>query len=86
MKYINLLFILSALTFFAFMEKDENPFLTDFKTPNGVPPFDKIKPEHYMPAFLEGIKENQKETEQIYNNPAAPTFENTIEALEKGGK
>lgn len=55
-----------------------NPFFSEFDTPFHVPPFDKIKAEHYMPAFLEGMKLEKAEIEAIVNNPEAPTFENTI--------
>jgi peptidyl-dipeptidase Dcp len=63
----------------------ENPILSDWKTPYGIPPFDEIKPEHYMPAFLEGFKEHMEEVEAIINNREEPTFENTIKALEYSG-
>ncbi|MCP2618996.1 M3 family metallopeptidase [Candidatus Aminicenantes bacterium AC-335-A11] len=63
----------------------ENPFFSEFDTPFQVPPFDKIKEEHYLPAFIEGMKQHNKEIEAIANNPEPPTFENTIEALEKSG-
>jgi len=64
---------------------DENPFFSDFDTPYGVPPFDKINIEHYVPAFKEGIKEQGNEIAAIASNPEDPTFENTMEALEKSG-
>lgn len=64
----------------------DNPLLTKFNTPFEVPPFDKIKDAHYLPAFHEGIKQQQAEIEAIINNPEAPTFANTIEALEKSGQ
>ena len=63
-----------------------NPFFTEFKTPFGVPPFDIIKEDHYKPAFKKGIEQQQKEIEAIVSNTEEPTFENTIEALEKSGK
>jgi peptidyl-dipeptidase Dcp len=63
----------------------QNPFFTEFDTPYGVPPFDKIKTEHYMPAFIEGMKQDSLEIEAIANNPEPPTFANTIEALEYSG-
>ena len=66
----------------------QNPFLDyqNWKTPHGTYPFDAIKVEHYMPAFDEGIKQGLAEIDAIANNPAAPTFANTIEAYEKAGK
>lgn len=63
----------------------ENPFFSEFNTPHGVPPFDKIKTEHYLPAFEEGIKQHNTEIEAIINNPEAPTFENTLVALDNAG-
>ncbi len=65
--------------------KNENPFFTEFDTPFGVPPFDLIKIEHYMPAIEEGIKQEKAEIEAILNNPDAPTFENTIIAYTRTG-
>ena len=64
----------------------ENPFFKEYETPFKVPPFDKIKEEHYLPAFKEGIRENQLEIKTIINNTEKPAFENTIEALEIGGR
>lgn len=63
-----------------------NPFLTDFNTPFDTYPFDKIKIEHYLPAFEEGIKQGLKEIDSIVNNAEKPTFANTIEPLEKVGE
>jgi peptidyl-dipeptidase Dcp len=60
----------------------DNPFLTEFQTPSGVPPFDQIKLEHYEPAFAAGIEEQNKAIEAITGNPEAPTFENTIAAFD----
>ena len=64
----------------------ENPLLVDQDTPFGVPAFDKVKIEHYMPAFKEAIAANEAEIEAIVNNPEAPTFANTIEALDRSGE
>jgi peptidyl-dipeptidase Dcp len=63
----------------------DNPLLTEWKTQFGVPPFDKIENEHYKPAFMVGIKEQKDEIAAIINNAKAPTFKNTIEALEISG-
>ncbi|MEI6089858.1 MAG: M3 family metallopeptidase [bacterium] len=63
-----------------------NPFFSEFKTPFGVPPFDKIKDGDYLPAIKKGIEEKQKEVQAIVNNTEKPTFENTIVAMEKSGK
>lgn len=64
---------------------NENPFLSEYTTPFQVPPFDQIKTEHYKPAFLQGMEEQQKEVEAIVNNPEPATFENTIAALDQSG-
>lgn len=63
-----------------------NPFFSDYNTPHGTVPFDKIKIEHYLPAFEKGMEEEKKEIEAIINNPDKPTFENTIAALERSGE
>jgi peptidyl-dipeptidase Dcp len=62
-----------------------NPFFTEYDTPFKTPPFDKIENEHYLPAFTKGIKQHATEIQKITKNSADPTFENTIEALEKSG-
>ncbi len=63
----------------------ENPFFSDYDTPFNVPSFEKIKAEHYMPAFKEGMKREQEEIAAIVNNPDAPTFANTLVALDNCG-
>ena len=63
----------------------DNPFFSEWTTPYGVPPFEQIKPEHYKPAFLQAIEEQKAEIEQIVNSEEAPTFENTIVALDQSG-
>ena len=67
------------------MKMRKNPLLTAWETPYGVPPFDKIKTEDYKPAFEKAIEEHNKEIEAIVNKPEAPTFANTIEALDRSG-
>lgn len=64
----------------------QNPLLGEFNTLHGTAPFDEIKTEHYEPAILEGIRQNQAEIEAICNNPEKPTFENTIVSMERSGK
>lgn len=63
-----------------------NPFFTEYTTPFQTPPFDKIKNEHYLPAFYEGIKIKRAEIDAVINNPDKPTFDNTIAAIEKSGE
>ena len=63
----------------------DNPFLSDFSTPFGVPAFAEIKPEHYMPAFELGMEQQKAEIEAIVNNNEPATFENTIVALDQSG-
>jgi peptidyl-dipeptidase Dcp len=63
-----------------------NPLLTESTLPYQLPPFDKIKDEHFQPALEQGIVEDEKEAEAIANQTEKPTFENTIVALEKSGQ
>ncbi|MCM1502281.1 MAG: M3 family metallopeptidase [Bacteroidales bacterium] len=60
----------------------ENPLLKESTLPYGAPQFDKIRTEHYLPAFKAGIEEGKAAIDAIVANPDAPTFENTIEAME----
>lgn len=64
----------------------DNPLLKSYKTPFQTPPFDEIKPEHFMPAIEEAIKEAKQEIEDISSQSETPTFENTLEAMEFAGK
>ena len=66
-------------------QKVQNPFLREYNTPFNAPPFDKIEKKHYLPALLEGIKQQQKEIDEIVKNHEAPTFENTIEPMDRSG-
>ena len=86
MKHWLILALLGGILFMSCSKKEENPFFSDFKTLFEVPAFDKIKTEHYLPAFKEGIKINQQEIEAIVKNPAPADFENTIVAMERSGK
>ncbi len=63
-----------------------NPFFTEYSTPFQVPAFDKIDTSHYMPAFVEGIRQHNEEISAIVENTEAPNFENTILAFDKSGK
>ena len=81
------LLITSAIVLAAMTScKMENPLLSESPLPYGAPQFDKIRTEHYMPAFEQAIKEGKAEIDAIVANPDAPTFENTIEALEFSGR
>lgn len=64
----------------------DNPFFQPYTTPFNVPPFEKILNSHYLPAFREGIKQQETEIKAIINNPEAPDFTNTIEAMERSGQ
>ena len=63
-----------------------NPFFSTYNTPHETVPFDKISIDDFEPAILKGIEEEDKHIDAIVNNPQAPTFENTIEALENSGE
>ena len=63
----------------------ENPFFTESTLPFHAPPFDKIKDSDYTPAIEAGMKGQLAEIETIANNPAPPTFANTLEAMERSG-
>jgi peptidyl-dipeptidase Dcp len=63
-----------------------NPLLQDWKTPFGLPPFKAIRPEHFRPAYDVALREHQEEIAEIVENPVAPTFENTVDALELAGQ
>ena len=82
-----------VLSIFVFMlinnlsaQDPDNPFFTEWKTPFQTPPFSQIKHEHFLPAYEEGIKQQNLEFEAIVSNSEMPTFENTIEAIEKSGQ
>ncbi|MCI6324411.1 MAG: M3 family metallopeptidase [Bacteroidales bacterium] len=87
MKKLLITMALAATTMVAGAATD-NPFFhyKEWKTPHGTYPFNEIKAEHYMPAFEEAMKQGLADIDAIVNNPAAPTFQNTIEAYEKSGE
>ena len=62
-----------------------NPFLTEWDTPYGIPPFNEIQNEDFLPAIKAGIEQQTKQIDSIVNNPEAPTFENTIVPYELSG-
>lgn len=63
-----------------------NPFLTAYDTPYEIPPFEQIKPEHYIPALKAGIEQQNAAIDSILNNSETPTFENTILAYEESSE
>ena len=78
------IFLLSVIAM-SVIACNQNPLLHQPATPYGVPAFDKVEVKHYMPAFEEGIKQQKAEIEAIVSNPEAPTFDNTIAALDRTG-
>jgi len=80
-----LLILMTALTI-AGCAKNVNPFFKTYTNKYGAPPFEQIKNEHYKPAFAEGVKLQQAEIDAIANRADAPTFANTIEALDYSGE
>ncbi len=72
----------SCMMYSCATKTDNNPFLSEFQTPNGVPPFDKIKLEHYEPAFQKGMEEQNTNIQAIIDNTETPSFENVIAALD----
>lgn len=70
----------------SFATTDENPFFSDYETPFGVPPFHLIENSHFIPAFEEGVRQQEAEIAAIINNPALPDFDNTVAALDYSGE
>jgi len=83
MNKLFLTIILSSI--FVILTNAANPLLSKFKTPRETIPFNKIKNEHFIPAFDESCNQLNDEIIKIINNPEPPTFENTIVALERSG-
>ncbi len=78
--------LILMVIFMASCETEEkNPLLTEYDTPFGIPPFNEIENAHFMPAFEEGIKQQEEKIDAIVNNPEAANFENTIAALDYSG-
>jgi len=67
-------------------DHSDNPFFSAYDAPYGIPPFDLIKTDHFMPAFQAALEEHNAEIEAIVNQKAEPTFANIIEAFERSGK
>lgn len=85
MKYLLRFLIVTGVLFMSCSQHQENPFYTKFNTPFQTPPFEKIKEEHYMPAFKKGMEDHNTEIAAIVSDTAAPIFANTIEAMENSG-
>ena len=85
MKLIPIL-LLAAAALPALAQTADNPFFRPYATPFNVPAFDKIKLEHFEPAFEEGMKRQSAEVQAIAKNTGVPTFANTIEALSASGE
>ena len=66
----------------ALADQSTNPLLGEWTTPDGVPPYDRIRPEHYEPAFDAALVAARADYRRISDNAAVPTFANTIEAME----
>lgn len=92
MKKTMTLFVLSSILLIGCGKKDandqlaDNPFMQEWNTPFNVPPFDKIDTSDYIPAFEEGMRQQNAEIDSIINNSEEPTFENTILAMENSGQ
>ena len=67
-------------------QAQENPLLIGWQTPHQAPPFDEIKPEHFLPAFERAFVDHAAEVAAITHDPATPDFANTITALERSGR
>ena len=63
-----------------------NPFMAPYNTPYDIPPFERITYDDYLPAYYEGLRQARADIKAITDNPEAPTFENTILAMEKAGE
>lgn len=86
LKYLLIVLSIIIIGSNNYMFSQSNPFFEQWNTPFETPPFSKIKNEHFLPAFEEGIKQQRAELEQILNNTETPNFNNTIGALERSGK
>ncbi|MBO6249146.1 MAG: M3 family metallopeptidase [Bacteroidales bacterium] len=80
------LLTIGAIAMISACTQTKNPFLQEWNTPYGIPPFEKITLEDYIPAVKAGIEQQEKELQAILDNPDAPTFQNTVEAFEFSGE
>lgn len=86
MKKIIFILIVCCMAYSCATKTETNPFFSEFTTEFGAPPFDKIKMEHYEPAFIKGIEQQNQEIQAIIDNTETPGFENTIVTLDKSGE
>ena len=90
MKQIAIIFTLMMTLLTVSCDKQKaattNPLLTEWETPYGIPPFDQIRTEHYMPAFEVAMQEHLAEIEAITSSTEEPTFENTMLAFDNSGR
>ncbi|MDD3788491.1 MAG: M3 family metallopeptidase, partial [Petrimonas sp.] len=81
-----ILLAICFMTAITALHAEENPFFKPYATPHETPPFDKIKTGHFEPAFDKAIQEHERQIDAIANNAQAPTFANTILAMEYSGE
>jgi peptidyl-dipeptidase Dcp len=86
MKKIAICLVLITSLVWNCTQKEQNPFFSEYQTPFQTPPFEQIKEAHFLPAFQEGMRQQQAEVEAIVNNSESPTFTNTVETLEHSGE
>jgi peptidyl-dipeptidase Dcp len=68
------------------IQPTDNPLLQPWQTPHGLPPFNKIRPEHFAPAFAHAMRSHRAEVDAIAANTQPPTFDNTLAALDRCGR
>jgi peptidyl-dipeptidase Dcp len=86
LSYLCASLLLAAATASGTTMNTDNPFASESTLPYRLPPLDKVKDEHFKPALLAGMEEQRKEMDAIAKNPAPPTFDNTIVAMERSGQ
>lgn len=85
-KYLLSLLSAGVLVTSCSQPQEVNPLLVEWDTPYGIPPFEQVKPEHYIPAYKAAMVAELAEIDAIVNNTEEPTFENTIEAYTNSGE
>ena len=85
MKQIAILGVVAIAILATGAKRSGKPYFAQWDTPFGVPPFDKIKLKHYRSAFDKGMELQKGEVDAIVKDRSAPTFQNTVEALERSG-